>query len=45
MNSAIFQFRRFELGSLTYAGNGNVSEYTGGFDTVATTEEVVTGRV
>ncbi len=45
MNSAIFQFRRFELGSLSYAGNGNVNEFTGGFDTVATTEEVVTGQV
>ena len=45
MNSAIFQFRRFELGSLTYAGNGSINKYTGGFDTVATTEEVVSGQV
>lgn len=45
MNSAIFQFRRLELGGLTYAGNGSISEYTGGFDTVATTEEVVSGQV
>jgi hypothetical protein len=45
MNSAIFQFRRFELGSLSYAGNSAVGEFIGGFNTVATTEEVVAGEV
>ena len=39
MNSAIFSFRRFELGSLNYAGGGNELATIGLFDTTVTTIE------
>lgn len=39
MNSAIFAFKRFEEGSLTYMGGRELSEYMGGFDTSIRREE------
>jgi hypothetical protein len=34
MNSAIFSFKRFEEGSLTYAGNSNLGDKIGLWDTI-----------
>ena len=39
MNSAIFSFRRFELGSLNYVGGGEELETIGLFDTTVSTLE------
>jgi hypothetical protein len=39
MNSAIFSFRRFELGSLHYAGGGTELEKIGLFDTTVSAIE------
>ena len=39
MNSAIFSFRRFELGSLHYAGGGTELETIGLFDTTVSAIE------
>jgi hypothetical protein len=39
MNSAIFSFRRFELGSLHYAGGGTQLENIGLFDTTVSAIE------
>lgn len=41
MNSAIFSFRRFELGSLNYAGGGIEPENIGLFDTTVSAIEAV----
>jgi hypothetical protein len=40
MNSAIFAFKRFEEGSLTYAGGDKLSEYIGGYDTIIARSEL-----
>lgn len=40
MNSAIFAFKRFEEGSLTYAGGNKLSEYVGGYDAVVSRTEL-----
>lgn len=40
MNSAIFAFKRFEEGSLTYAGGDKLSEYVGGYDAVVLRSEL-----
>ncbi len=40
MNSAIFAFKRFEEGSLTYAGGDKLSEYVGGYDAVISRSEL-----
>jgi hypothetical protein len=45
MNSAIFAFRRFEIASLSYAGNSAVPDAVVGFDSVATIDEVLAGDV
>lgn len=45
MDAAVFAFRRFEDASLHYAGGGKVNEAFGGWDSYATREDVVTGRV
>lgn len=39
MNAAIFAFKRFEEGSLTYAGGEALSDKVGGFDAVITRDE------
>ena len=39
MNSAIFSFRRFEMGSLNYVGGGKELEIIGLFDTTVSTLE------
>ncbi len=40
MNQAVFAFKRFEEASLSYAGGRQMSEYTGGFDTVVKHEDL-----
>jgi hypothetical protein len=44
MDSAIFSFRRFEIGSLDYAGGGKTLEKIGGFDTVVSAKEAFNGK-
>lgn len=39
LNSAIFAFKNYEEGSLSYAGNSKVTEIVGGWDTTLTREE------
>lgn len=40
MNSAIFAFKRFEEASLTYIGNGKLTDEVGGFDTSILREDL-----
>lgn len=41
LNSAIFAFKNYEEGSLSYAGNSKVTEVVGGWDTTLTREEAI----
>lgn len=41
LNSAIFAFKNYEEGSLSYAGNSKVTDTVGGWDTTLTREEAI----